>query len=334
MSLRPLSFASGFLLVLMTATNAGAQHVYSPPDALSDTNITVHINGANNKPLKQQAFVSLSQRGSSLQLGTVMTTVSSEAVLSGMPGYGWYTIRVTSPGYHDESRDVEYSAASGRIHVDISLQPIATSADAGPAPGDVLSPKAQEQVQKGREEVQAGKLDDAIKDFLAVHNAAPKNAEVCYLLGAAYQKDKNLPQAQKYLELATSIDPGDVPSLVALGQLRDQLKDYKGAIPPLEKAAALDGSEYMARWALADACLRVGEYEKARKNAEEAVEIGKGAANKAELIEGQALAQLGRRDEAVKVFEAFLRDMPNDPAVPAVRGLIQKLQSPAASAPQ
>ena len=324
MFLRPLSFASGFLLLLMTATNAGAQHVYSPPDALSDTNITVHINGANNKPLKQQAFVTLTQRGSSMQLGTVMTTVSSEAVLSGMPGFGWYTVWVKSPGYRDESRDVEYSASSGRIHVDITLQPIA--ADAGPAPSGALSPKTQEQLQKGREEMQAGKLDDAIKDFLAVHDAAPNNAEVCYLLGAAYQKNKNLPQAQKYLEMATSIDPGDVPSLVALGQLRDQLKDYKGAIPPLEKAAALDGSEYMGRWALADACLRVGEYEKARKNAEEAVEIGKGAANKAELIEGQALAQLGRKDEAIKVFEAFLRDMPNDPAVPAVRGLIQKLQ--------
>lgn len=332
MFLRPLSFASGFLLVLMTAPNAGAQHVYSPPDSLSEANITVHINGPNNKPLKQQAFVSLSQRGSSLQMGTVMTTVSSEAVLAGMPGYGWYTVRVTSPGYRDESRDVEYSASSGRIHVDIAMQPIAISADAGTAPGGALSPKAQEHEQKGREEMQAGKLDDAIKDFLAAHDDAPKNAEVCYLLGAAYQKNKNLPQAQKYLEMATLIDTGDVQALVALGQLRDQQKDYKGAIPPLEKAAALDGSEYMARWALADACLRTGEYEKARKNAEEAVEIGKGAANKAELIEGQALAQLGRRDEAIKVFEAFLRDMPNDPAVPAVRGLIQKLQSGAPAA--
>jgi tetratricopeptide (TPR) repeat protein len=331
MYLRPLSVASGFLVLLMAAPNSGAQHVYSPPDALSDTNITVHINGANNKPLKQQAFVSLSQRGSSLELGTVMTTVSSEAVLTGMPGYGWYTIRVTSPGYRDESRDVEYSAASGRIHVDISLQPVA-GADTGPAPGGSLSPKGQEHEQKGREEMQAGRLDDAIKDFLAAHDDAPKNAEVCYLLGAAYQKNQDLAHAQKYLEMSTSIDPGDVEALVALGQLRDQLKDYKGAIPPLEKAAALDGSEYMARWALADACLRVGEYEKARKYAEEAVEIGKGAANKAELIEGQALAQLGRKDEAIKVFEAFLRDMPNDPAVTAVRGLIQKLQSGAPAA--
>lgn len=332
MYFRPLNLASCFLLLFMAASNAAAQHVYSPPDALSDTNITVHINDPNNKPLKQQAFVSLSQRGSSMQLGTVMTTVSSEAVLSGMPGYGWYTIRVTSPGYRDESRDVEYSASSGRIHVDIVLQPVVAGADTAPAPGTALSPKAQAQMQKGREELQAGKFDDAIKDLTAAHEAAPKNSEVCYLLGAAYQKNKNLPEAQKYLEMATSIDQGNVPALVALGQLLDQLKDYRDAIAPLEKAAALDGGEYMARWALADACLRVGEYERARKNAAEAVDIGKGAANKAELIEGQALAQLGRKDEAIKVFEAFLRDMPNDPAVPAVRGLIQKLQGGAPAA--
>jgi tetratricopeptide (TPR) repeat protein len=326
MNCRPLGVAAAFILVLMTTTRAAAQRVYSPSDVLSDSNITVHISGPDNKPLKQQAFVTLYQRSSSLPLGTIMTTVSSEAVLTGMPGYGWYTVTVTSAGYRTESKDFEYNAASGRVHVDVTLQPV-SRADAAPAPGGTLPPKAREQMQKGLEAIQAGKFQDAIKEFQAAYDAAPKNGEVCYLLGAAYQKNKDLPNAQTYLEKATSIDPENVQALVALGQLRDQKKDYKAAIAPLEKAAALDGSEWLARWVLADAYFRTGEYEKARKSAEEAVEIGKGAANKAELIEGQALAQLGRREDAIKMLEAFLHDLPGDPAAPAVRAFIDKLQS-------
>jgi tetratricopeptide (TPR) repeat protein len=78
---------------------------------------------------------------------------------------------------------------------------------------------------------------------------------------------------------------------------------------------------------LADAYLRLGEYEKARKRAAEAVELSNGTASKAELIEGQALAQLGRRDDAIKVLEGFLHDAPGDPAAPSVRAFIAKLQN-------
>ncbi|HKN61946.1 MAG TPA: tetratricopeptide repeat protein, partial [Candidatus Acidoferrales bacterium] len=184
------------------------------------------------------------------------------------------------------------------------------------------------------EAMQAGKFQDAQTELMAAYKEVPQSADVCYLLGAAYQKSKDLPDAQTYLEKAISIDPDDVQALVAVGQLRDQQKNYQAAIAPLEKAATLDGKQWQARLVLADAYLHVGEYEKARKEAQEAVGLGKGAANRAELIEGEALAQLGRRDDAIKVLESFLDDLPSDPAAPAVRALIAKLQSSAPGSPR
>jgi Flp pilus assembly protein TadD len=332
---RAVTVLAVFILLLMMANGAAAQapqHVGSPQDLLSDTNITVDVFGPDHKPLRQMAFVTLYQRGSTMALGTVMTTVDGVAVLAGQPGYGPYTVTVTSKGYETTSEDFQYNAASGRVQVDVTLHLVpGTDATATTAP---LPPKVQEQVKKGLEAMQQGKFQGAQTEFLAAYKEVPQSADVCYLLGAAYQKSKNLPEAETYLEKAISIDPDDVQALVALGQLRDQQKNYQGAVAPLEKAATLDGKEWQARWVLADAYLHLGEYEKARKEAQDAVEVGKGAANRAELIEGEALAQLGRRDDAIKVLESFLDDLPSDPAAPAVRALIAKLQSTTPASPR
>jgi len=320
--------AAALILFAMTSTGAAAQqHVYTPEDLLSDANITVGVYGPDGRPLGRIAFVTLYKKGSNLSLGTVMAgTTSSEAVLTNIPGYGLYTIGVSADGYETEQKDFEYNAASGRVEIDVVLHPLPVGGAAA-SPPSPLDPKVQVHVQKGYKAMQEGKYQDAQAEFMAAQKTAPQSAEVCYLLGAAYQKGNDLKNAQVYLEKAISIDPDHVNALVALGQIFDQLKDYQAAIAPLEKACTLDGKEWHARWALADAYLRVGAYEKARKYAQAAVEISNGAANKAELIEGQALAQLGRPDDAIKVLEAFLHDLPDDPAAPSVRAFITKLQN-------
>jgi Tfp pilus assembly protein PilF len=331
-----LRLAIIFFLVSPAALRVSAQlpgHVSAPQDALSDANITVHVFGPDHAPLKQMAFVTLFQKGSTMALGTVMTSVSSEAVLTGMPGYGPYTVTVSSKGYQTETKDFEFNAASGRVYVDVTLQPLANS-HAVPNPEPPLSPQAQEHVQKGLEAMQARKFQEAQAEFQAAYKQAPQNSDVCYYLGAAYQKTNDLSQAAKYLNLATSLDPDNVQALVAIGQLRDQQKDYQAAIAPLEKAATLDGKQWLARWVLADAYLRTGKYDLSLRYSQAAIALGNGSANKAELIEGEALLGLGRRDDAIKAFESFLNDLPNDPSAPAVRNLLAKLQSAApASSP-
>ncbi len=322
---RAVWVAAFFLVVGTNAARVAAQQVHAAQDELSDTNIRINVFGPDNHPLKEQAFVTLYQRGSNMQLGTVQTSVSSTAVVTGLPGYGPYTVEVKAPGYQTTRKDFDYNQASGRVEVDVTVQAITPGNTASVAPP--LDAKVQARVDQGLKAMQAGKFQDAQKEFIAAHKAAPQDANICYLLGAAYQKSGDPKNAQAYLEKATSVDPDNVSALVALGQLYDQQKNYRAAIPPLEKAVTIDAKEWLAHWVLSDAYLHVGEYEKARKNSEAAVELGGGAANKAELIEGQALAQLGRPDDAIKVLEDFLHNLPNDPAAPAVRAFIGKLQN-------
>jgi Tfp pilus assembly protein PilF len=320
---RKVSTCGLFLLLSLTGNRVAAQQVHAAQDELSDSNITVRVFGPDSHPLKQHAFVTIYQEGSRLQLGTVQTSVSSAAVLTGLPGYGPYTVEVKAPGYQTTRKDFQYNQASGRVEVDVTMRPVAS----GDAIAPPLDPKVQERVDKGTKAMQAGKFQDAQREFIAAHKAAPQDANICYLLGAAYQKSGDLKNAHLYFQKSVSMDPDNVSALVALGQLYDQQKDYRGAIPPLEKAVTIDSKEWLARWVLSDAYIHTGEYEKARKNAEAAIELGNGAANKAELIEGEALAQLGRPDDAIRVLEDFLHNLPNDPAAPAVRAFIQKLQN-------
>ena len=129
---RPLSIAAACLALFMTTTGAAAQvptagapgqvpqHVATPQDVLSMGTITVHVLGPDNRPLKQQAFVSLYKMGSGVPLGTVPTERSPGAVFSDMPGFGRYTVAVSSRGYGTESKDFDYDSSYAPVQVDIT----------------------------------------------------------------------------------------------------------------------------------------------------------------------------------------------------------------------
>ena len=168
--------------------------------------------------------------------------------------------------------------------------------------------------------------------YTAAYKIAPKNPDICYLLGVAYARAKDFEDGQDYLQMAIALAPENVPALLALGQLRDLNGDYARASELLEKAVALDPNQWLAAWVLADVEYRRGNYQKARQAAEDAVKLGEGAANKAEFIGGEALARLGRREDPEELFDTFLRDMPDDSAAPAARMFVAELQDSGSAA--
>ena len=177
------------------------------------------------------------------------------------------------------------------------------------------------------EDLRAGKLEDAQKEFEAAYKLAPGDPDVNYLLGYTLLREKDLESALTYLQRATSIDPKHVSALVALGQLQLQQGNISAAAATLEQAVTLDGENWMAHWSLASAYYRDNQYEKSRSEADAAVKFGKGAANGAEIIIGQSWAAVGEKDKAIDALESFLRDAPGNSAVPAAQAMIAKLKA-------
>jgi tetratricopeptide (TPR) repeat protein len=321
--------ATGIVLLLISAPaiaqstppepgkNAASKTVtYSAGD--SKVAIEVRVLGPNGTLLPQQALVRIFAKGASSPVKTVFTKRDSLALFYKLPADGPYVIEVIVPGYQTEKSGLDYKDDNSFRHLDFKMQPNLENLAVSDFTSSVPVPKkAQKRVDKGLAELQAGSLKRSQNDLTAARLVAPGNSDINYLLGLAYLRGKDLSNAGTYLTKAIAIDPKNVPALVALGQLRYQKSDFQGAEEALGKAVSLDPTQWLALWLLSDVHLRAGNFEVARKEAEDAVQLGMGAANAAEFVEGEALAELGRRDDATKVLQAFLRDLPEDPNAPA-----------------
>ncbi len=73
------------------------------------------------------------------------------------------------------------------------------------------------------------------------------------------------------------------------------------------------------------------EFEKSQQQAQIAIANSKGAGNAARLVLGQALANLGKNDEAIAALKAFVGKAPDSGVAPRVKDLIVQLQARAAA---
>jgi len=292
--------------------------------------VTVRVLGPHSTPLKQQAFVQLYKVGSNTPLRATLTQGASQASFNDLPGTGWYTVEVSAAGYRTQRRDFEYSDTRSD-EIDIVMEPDSDDPSTANIPADTLLGKAKKHVDKGIAEFREGNLKTAEKEFLAAYTAAPKSAETNYLLGLLYLRTKDTQKSEQYFTAALAIDIGNVPALIGLGHVRYDQGDMKSAIDVLERAVTLDRKEWEAFWVLSEAHLRERDFEKARREAQTAIELGRGAANGAEFIEGEALAELGQKAEALAMLRSFLRDAPSDANAAAARELCAHLETETAT---
>ncbi len=291
--------------------------------------LVVVVADETGTPLGEQAFVKLTSDTTQTQSwGT--THKRAEAQFDSLPP-GDYEIEASAAGYATGRQSLYVMSGNQVYNVWIRLKGDGGGVGSGVMkPGQLLAPKAQKEAEKGLAALRSGHMDSAQKHMESAEKLAPTNADVKFLLGFLCERQKDPAKAEGYFVKATSLDPQNLRALTALGELREKTGDYPGAIGPLEKAVSLDHSHWQAHWILAAAYLHNEEFAKAQDEAEVAIKTGKGAANQAELILGEALAYAGELDKAIEAFQNFLREEPKDPAAPKVREMIAKLQSYAA----
>jgi cellulose synthase operon protein C len=117
-------------------------------------------------------------------------------------------------------------------------------------------------------EIRLGHPGDAVKTLAPAANSADADAQILAMIGTAAAQNGDLPQADKYLQLAVAKNP-DSPALRAtLGATRVSLGETEAGIDELEKAVAADPKARAPEVTLAVTYIRQKDYDKALEVAE------------------------------------------------------------------
>lgn len=316
----------------IAAASANAQVTTQSTQPRGAATVEVRVVGDNGTPLDGSADVTISPGGEGS--GQSQSTGSNGVARFSRVVSGSYAVSVRMPGYKDALSEVQVPTNYGSFDTTVVMQP-EPSVDSD-AKGTLLAPKAKKELSDGIAAMRLGHYDEAQKHLEAAYKLAPGDPDVNAGLGELFLVSKEFTKAEDYLARALSIDPDDVSALTDMGQLRLQQRDYVSAEAPLERAIYLAPQNWFAHWLLGVAYLRVNENEKARLEAVAAMKFGKAAANDAGYLLGESLAALGRNIEAIQALQAFVKASPSNSYSSAAQALILKLQtgqSPAAALP-
>ncbi len=243
--------------------------------------------------------------------------------------FGNYEIEASALGYLSTRQEVQVVSTMHPQPIDIVLQHDPAAINLNVATG-IMSPKARRETRHAVSLLKIGELADAQKHLETAYKSSPSNSDLNFLLGYLYFQRKNYPQAVTYLSAAASLSPHDAQALTLLGRTELAQNHFPAAKSALEQAVLADDENWLPHDLLADVYLHQKDYGKARDEAQIAItkgqKNGKTIASPAELVLGQALIGLRRDHEAIREFELFLKDSPQNPMVYQVHNLIAELK--------
>jgi len=343
---------SALFLFLATIATAHAQGTPTSPRpagvATATSNIPMHgsaggvslvlsVVDENMGRLDRRAMVGLLDENTKHN-SWQQTSKGSEVTFDEL-GVGKYDVQVSAYGYITARKEIEVSSLRQKeqMKVQVVLHPDPDAVELK-ATDASMPEKASKEAERGISDLMFGKFPDAQKHLENALKQAPSSGYANFLLAYLYFQQNNLDQAQTYLTKATTLDPHNIQALNLLGRLQLSRQDWAGAKTTLEQATAADPENPTAHGLLADAYLNQGDYKNALAQADLAIAKGKSAASNAEIVRGEALANLGREDEAIQALNTYLKAAPDTVSGPQVREFIATLEqrrpSPPASTPQ
>jgi len=181
--------------------------------------------------------------------------------------------------------------------------------DAPPTPV-VTNEPSDVHLQRGRELLSAGKVNEAIAELTAAESAAPKAAEIQNLLGVAYGSKGMNDRALKSFEAAVKADKNNTQYLNNYGFLLLQTNDFQAAVKYLKRAAKLSPNDARIWNNLAIAQCRREKFDDAYQAFVRAVGEFDGRVNMAAQLLRQGMGQ-----EAIKHLEVAHALRPNSTEV-------------------
>jgi len=288
--------------------------------------VIVTVRGENGILLDRQAVVRMynkNDKGIFLRTTQDQSTATFEDV-----GVGTYDLEVSAVGYLTAHQDFKADRDLHTYRLDAAIKPDPSAvelvlSDARPS----IPPQARKAMNGGISALKSGNLKGAQKRLESAYKLAPLNGDVNFLMGYLSFQQNRRAEARNYLEGASKFDPGNFQALSLLGRVYIQDEDFSRAKEVLVRAVGIRDERWFTHYLLAESYLKLGDYEKARDEAQIAIQRGGGASNVAQMILGEALANLGKGDDAVQALETYLKNSSENANTPAIRELIAAIKT-------
>ncbi|HTB93604.1 MAG TPA: tetratricopeptide repeat protein [Candidatus Sulfotelmatobacter sp.] len=239
---------------------------------------------------------------------------------------GTYVVEAICPGFETAREEIELRVKNDQQQVFLTLRPLSgnssTSTMSGPP---LLAPKVQKELSKALEEIRVQRYDDARKKLAAAQKSAPNHPDVNYLLGLLESLTGNSSAAQAYWQKVIVFDPNHYFALLALGEVALGNNSLQPAKALFDRAISANPSAWRPHELLAHVYLRQELFEQARKNAEQAIDLGKGEANSARLVLAKAFIGENDRVRAISTLQIFLQNKNTDAQAASARNLLEAL---------
>lgn len=330
------------IVCLVLSTGAVAQAVgpihpsYPDPNTSNVPTYNTHgsvllltVNRLPKGHLDRQAVVRMLNRNTGI---IVWQTTNDRGEASfGDLEVGDYDLEVSAVGYFTARKNVKVQASIITYHEEMALQrdPSSINLEATSNAAE-WSKKARKAIQRAVAALKSANYKEAEKQLKTAVSAAPDSVDANFLSGYLAFEQKRFDAARDYLHKALALDPHNVQAALLLGRTDLQQGDYNAAKTTLEQAVAIDSKEWMPHYQLSETYLKLREFEKAREQAQTAIACNQVSSTPAQLVLGEALANLGRSDEAIQAFKAFLEKDPDSPVAAQVRDFIPQLSRLAA----
>jgi Flp pilus assembly protein TadD len=297
------------------------------PAHSSAQQLLVSVRDHFGEPLSEQAVVTVSQQGgaqvSVANTGNLPTAIST-AVFQLSPGE--YDVEVEAVGYNKGTEHASLSREQSNVIVYVFLTSVDSAKSATTASGTVLAPKVQQELDKGLAALRQNNYAEARKHLEKAQKMAPSSPAILYLIGVVDYSAKDVPAARKQFETVLATNPNHERSLLMLGQIQFEAKEYKEASVTLQKAVDGDSNNWRAHYLLALASIRNGDLSKAAVEATRAGDLNHEKTAAMKFLCAKILLVQRKDSEAEQAFQSFIKDFPNDAAIPDARKYLDQIE--------
>ena len=289
--------------------------------------LVVSVRERSGEPLTAEAIVHLDWPGHGVIVGTTGGGNNQESTVTFNVETGEFDIEAEAVGYDKATEHATVSREGSRQMVYVFLTRTGSAPSSAAPTGITLTPNVQKELQKAVEEIKRAKYDDARKHLGKALKMAPSSPDILYMLGILDYTIKDYPAARKQFESISTSYPTHARSLLMLGQMQLEAKEYKEAKGTLKRAVEADDKNWRAHYLYALASAQAGDLPNGRIEAARASELNPEKAAAMKLLTAKLLMLEGKNELAIEGFQSFIKTYPQDPAVPNAKKYIENMEA-------